>query len=178
MRETFRTKYEPRKRVITVSGSAEKDEFIGRYDKHGRVELVPNGKTNVYEFIQSFKDSVDINVLLAKYKNGDTEALSRVQGMYADISDLPKTFADMLNKVKAGEDAFASLPAETRALFNNSVSEWFASVGSADWFDKMGMEAPEPPTPKKKKTSKTAEPAVNDLTKPVVQVAQNGGENE
>lgn len=171
MRETFRTMFEPRARIITESGKPEKDEFIGRFDKNGRVELVPNGKTNVYEFIQSFADSVDINVLLAKYKNGDTEALSRVQGMYADISDLPKTFADMLNKVKAGEDAFASLPAETRALFNNSVSEWFASVGNAEWFEKMGMDVPEPPM--KKKTKAKAETAPVEENPP-----QNGGSEE
>lgn len=135
----FRTQFDEKPRYVADSGKAIKEEFVGRYDDKGRVVLVPNGTTNMYEYIQSFADSVDINVLLAKYKNGDVEALSRVQGMYADISDMPKTLADMLNKLKAGEEAFASLDVETRAKFNHNISEWFATAGSEEWFNKMGV---------------------------------------
>lgn len=140
----FRTQFDDKPRYVADSGKAIKEEFVGRYDDKGRVVLVPNGTTNMYEYIQSYADSVDINVLLAKYKNGDIEALSRVQGMYADISDMPKTLADMLNKLKAGEEAFASLDVETRAKFNHNISEWFATAGSDEWFEKMGVSV-EPP---------------------------------
>ena len=155
----FRTQFDEHKPVKAVAGSAVKDEYIGRYDAKGRIELIPNGKTNMYEYIQSFKDSCDINVILKKYQNGDIEALSRVQGMYADISDMPKTFADMLNKVKAGEEFFDSLPIETRELFGHNVAEWFAQIGTPDWCEAMGVEPIQKPEKKSKKKAEEAAPA-------------------
>ncbi len=151
-----------RSRVKAVVGGPEKDEFVGRYDDRGHLQLVPSGKTNLYEFIQSYADSVDINILMSKYKNGDAEALTRVQGVYADISDMPKTMADLLNKVKAGEDAFMALDVETRALFDHSLAQWLASAGTPDWCEKMGLEYVDP-APKKKKHAKNTK----DVEKPV-----------
>lgn len=162
-------------RIKAVTGDPVKDEFIGRYDDRGHLQLVSSGKTNLYEFIQSHADSVDINILMAKFRNGDTEALTRVQGIYADISDMPKTMADLLNKVKAGEDAFMALDVETRGLFNHSLAQWLASAGTPEWCEKMGLDYVEPqPTKNKKsvKTSKAVEKAVDTVENAV------GGNNE
>lgn len=147
-------------RVRSQAGDFEKEEFIGRYDDRGHLCLEPTGKTNLYEFIQSFADSVDINIIMSKAQNGDPTVLSRVQGVYADISDMPKTMADLLNKVKAGEDAFNDLDVDIRAAFNHSLSEWMATAGTAEWCEKMGLEyiAPEPKKSRKKKVDPVLEP--------------------
>lgn len=150
----FTTKFDDHGRILSHPGVGVKDNFVGRYDDHGRVVLEPSGQTDMYAFIQSHADSVDINILLQRYKNGEIDVLNKVQSYYADITDLPKTFADVLNTVKAGEDAFAALPVETRALFNHSMSEWLATMGSKDWCDKMDLEYVEPEPPKKKSKKK------------------------
>ncbi len=165
-------------RIRAVVGEPVKEEFVGRYDDRGHLQLVPSGKTNLYEFIQSNADSVDINILMSKFKNGDVDVLSRVQGVYADITDMPKTMADLLNKVKAGEDAFMSLDVETRGLFDHSLAQWLASAGTPEWCDKMGLEYVDS-KPKKKKSSKSSEKVVeNPVEKPAdAAVVSVGGDN-
>lgn len=166
--------FERNPRTIAESGSPEKDEFIGRYDDRGHLVLEPTGKTNLYEFIQSNADSVDINIIMSKAQNGDPTVLTRVQGVYADITDMPKTMADLLNKVKAGEDAFNGLDVDIRAAFNHSLTEWMATAGTADWCEKMGLEyiAPEP----KKSRKKKADPAPVPVPESVPVPAEGGVE--
>lgn len=143
----FRTQFEKPERVIAESGDAVKEEFVGRYDDRGHLVLEPAGQTNMYDMIQSHADSVDINILMQRYANGELDVLQRVQSMYADVTDMPKTMADLLNKVKAGEEQFNALPLEIRALFNHSMSEWLATAGSPEWLEKMGIGEPDIPTP-------------------------------
>lgn len=139
MLSEFRTPFVDHDRIVSPSGDAIKEEFVGRYDKLGRIELISNGETDMYSFIQSHADSVDINVLMERYKNGDTAALQRVQGIYTDVTNMPRTMADLLNLVKDGEDTFKSLDVDVRAAFNHSLSEWLATAGSPEWFEKMGL---------------------------------------
>ena len=50
--------------------------------------LKESGKENLYEFIQSFKDSVDLHKIMDRFNAGDTAALQKVQGMFGDAPDL------------------------------------------------------------------------------------------
>lgn len=135
----FKSQFDPHERVISPAGEAVKDEFVGRYNKDGVIELVPNGQTDMYSFIQSHADSVDIYVLLNRYKNGDVAALERVQAVYADVTNMPRNMAELLNLVADGERTFMGLDVNVREQFNNSISEWLASAGSPEWFSKMGL---------------------------------------
>lgn len=137
----FDTQFSGRARYPQPNGTPIKDEFIGRYAKDGSIELVPNGQTNMYQFIQSHADSVDIHVLLQRYRNGDDLALNRVQGFYADVADMPKSFADVLNVVQDGERHFMSLPKDVRAQFDHSFAKWLAAMGSPAWMSAMGFDA-------------------------------------
>lgn len=137
----FDTKFCSRDRVLSPSGTHIHKEYVGRYDKNGVLELVPNGETDMYAYIQSFADSVDIHVLMERYANGDTTALSRVQGVYCDVTSMPKTMAEMLNLINDGERVFNSLDVSIRDKFHHSLSEWLAQAGSPDWLDKMGLVA-------------------------------------
>lgn len=141
----FRTQFDPHDRVNCNPGDRIHILHAARYNDDGALELYESGKENLYDYIQSFAQSVDIHYLLEKFVNGDNDALARAQGFYLDASDLPKTYAEILNSVLAGEQAFASLPAEIKRKFNNSFSEWMASFESPDFLEKMGIN----PTPDK-----------------------------
>lgn len=135
----FRTQFD-RERVRSNIGSSEKVLYRAQVDKHGTVELIEAGKENLYEFIQSHRDGVDIHVLLQRFQNGDVSVFSRVQGTYGDFTQVPKTYADMLNIVIAGEQYFNALPVEERAKFGHSFEKFIASMGA---LTTDGVKAPE-----------------------------------
>lgn len=140
----FPTQYTRRERVRAAAGTSIHQLYSPRYDKSGRLELVPNGTEDIYPMIQSHKDSVDINVLLARYNNGEVDALSRVQGAYGDFTGYPATYAELLNRVIEGEHAFMQLPVDVREKFDHSPTVWMSQIGTDDWFSRMGVSRPEP----------------------------------
>lgn len=146
----------------SVTGSPVRDIYEGRYDDDGRIVLDLIGREDLYGYIQSHRDSVDINVLLNRYRNGDVDALNRINGIYGDFTSAPASYAEMLNTVIRGEHEFYKLPLEVRERFNNSFGEFVASMGKPDFFERAGYGA----------QSKVA-----DLSDQVVNVADdsNGG---
>ena len=112
----FNTQYErifdsgKKLRFTSNVGDREKDIYTPKYDENGVMYLEKTGKENLYDFIQSHKDSVDIHVLLQKYAEGDISVMSRVQGVYGDFTEMPKTYADALNSMISAENYFNSLP--------------------------------------------------------------------
>ena len=60
----FDTQYSPHIRVSANPGSPVKVLYSGKYDANGRVVLEKKGEENLYDYIQSFRDSVDLNVIL------------------------------------------------------------------------------------------------------------------
>jgi len=140
----FDTQYTPRERIHPCAGSRVKQLYAGRYDANGRVVLEEKGTEDLYAYIQSFADSVDINVILARFANGDTEALSRAQGFYADVTDFPPNMADALNRINQAEEMFKSLPLEVRQKFDCSFEQFLSQSGTEDWFSKMGMTVANP----------------------------------
>lgn len=136
----FKTKYDDRAPVFQEPGSRIKIVYSPRYDDRGVLDLVATGQENLYEYIQSHKESVDIHVLLDRFVNGETDVLSRMQGFYADVSDMPKTYAEVLNAVIIGEETFSKLPVEVKQRFNNSFSEWLSSMDKPDFSERMGVQ--------------------------------------
>lgn len=135
----FRTQFDPPEHFYSNAGDQLRVTYEPYYDELGNLELKESGKYDQYLDIQSHADSVDINVILAKYRNGDPEALNRVQGFYADVTSAPKSMADVLNIVIKGETEFNSLPLETRAKFDYNYAQFIATMGTKDWIDKLGF---------------------------------------
>lgn len=122
----FRTQYD-RSRQRTNNGDPIKITYTPRYDEHGVIEVYPTGKDNLYEYIQSHAESVDINFIMRQFEQGDVSVISRVQGIYADVSEAPKSYMEMLNMINEGERNFNALPAEVKQKFHNSFSEFLAA---------------------------------------------------
>lgn len=136
---TFKTKYDDHARVYSNPGSPVKVTYQANYNALGTLEINPVGQEDLYGYIQSHRDSVDIHVILKRFAAGEVDVLSQVQGFYADASDMPKTYAEVLNAVLDGERAFNALPIEVKQRFNNSFSEWLAAFHDPDFAVRSGL---------------------------------------
>lgn len=150
----FKTLYDDHERVNQEPGSRERILYSPVFDKQGRMSLEETGRENLYDYIQSHADSVDIHVILKQFEQGDVSVLSRVQGAYGDFTQMPKTFAEALNTMVAAEQYFMSLPVDVRAQFGHNFNQFIASMDSPDFTSRMGIS----PTPDPAASS-TAAPA-------------------
>lgn len=153
----FQTQYRAHEDFNSCPGSPVHIQYGGHYDEKGRVVLEEVGKINLYDEIQSHAESCDIHVILRRFQNGDSDALSQRQGFFGDVLDFPKTYAEALNQMNDMERQFMKLPVEVREKFGNSFSEFLASSGDSDFMDKLGFK-------------KSVEPVVNEpvVKEPVV----------
>lgn len=144
----FRTQYDDRsERFHSVSGDRWHVLYQAKLDDRGHIDLVRSGKEDIYAEIQSHKASTDIHVILQRYNNGELDALSQVQGVYQDLTQMPKTYAELLNALISGESYFMSLPVETRAEFNHSFYEFMSAMDHPDFFDRLGITRDVPAAP-------------------------------
>ena len=114
----------------TVPGSGMKDTYKMHVDADGKRELKKSCEYNLYADIQSYKDSVSIDYILSRFVNGDETALSRVQGIYGDFTQMPRTMAELQQRVIDAENLFNNLPLDIREQYNFSASEFFAQLDS------------------------------------------------
>lgn len=135
----FRTQYQARDRVHCTVGSRIKDIYKPVIDRDGHMELEVAGSENLYDYIQSHKDSCDIHLILKRYQDGDVAALSRAQGLYGDFTEMPQTYAEALNAVISAENYFQTLPVETRAKFNHDFKQFLASMDKPGFAEAMGF---------------------------------------
>lgn len=158
----FRTQYDSRQPVYQPAGSPIRTIYGPKFDGNGRMYLVETGKENLYDYIQSHADSVDIHVILKQYQNGDVSVLSRVQGAYGDFTQMPKTFAEALNTLIAAEQYFNGLPVDVRAQFGHNFNQFIASMDAPDFTSRMGIAPDAPVTSSASSSAQTATPSVSD----------------
>lgn len=127
----FRSQFGKHQRFLTNAGSREKILYAGSYNSDGTVEIRETGKEDLYGYIQSHKDSVDIHVLLKRYQNGETDVMQRVQGFYGDVTEFPDTYAGVLDVIQKANTLFAELPADKRAMFHNNPEEFIAALDNS-----------------------------------------------
>lgn len=139
----FRTAFTPHPSVAQPAGDPIKQLYQPHIHDDGSFELVEAGTADLYMEIQSHKDSVDIHVILDRFARGDVDALQRLQGNYMDITQMPTSYAELLNTVIQGESEFAKLPLDIRDKFGHSYHRWIAGMDNMpDWMAKMGMSVP------------------------------------
>ena len=126
----FRTQYTEHDRFLTTPGDTVKKVYSPRWREDGNLELVETGSINIYDEIQSHRDSVDINVLLAKYaKTGDVSILNKVTSQYMDVSGLPTSIAGFYNLLEDGRRLFDGLSVEQKSKYNNSFEQFIFTQG-------------------------------------------------
>lgn len=96
------------------------------------IEKRPNGSKRVYTKLtepsktdQSFKEMVDVNNIITRYrKTGQISHLRKNVGVFADVSKVP----DLLTAtvlVKDAQEAFMQLPSDIRQNFDNDPIKFF-----------------------------------------------------
>lgn len=135
---SFRNQFE-RIPVKSNSGSRYVVTYKPHYSDSGALDLIEDQKIDVYEQIQSFKESCDIKTILARYAAGDESALNRRLPYFGDFSEMPTSLAGYLQLLADAENTFAQLPADIRANFNHSPAEFFASIGTDNFDKRMGV---------------------------------------
>lgn len=158
--------------LCTPSGEKIITEHREEMDINGRRKLVKDRKINIYERIQSSKDSTDINNILRRAAEGDYNVLNMVSGNYLDIVDAPSSLAEAQRFVIKAKAEFDNLPKEVRAKFENNAEIYVAQYGTKLWQDSIGYtEAKELEEAKKR-----AEEEYKKLQKTAFEtIVENGG---
>lgn len=139
----FPTAYRVHERFTSEPGQREVTTYNPRVDSDGVLHLEESGKINIYDQIQSHKDSCDINLLIQRcVATGDDSILSRVQGAYGDFSDMPRTYADMLNRLREAREFFDGLPLPTRQKFDCNFEQFISAMDKPGFLDNFGEPKP------------------------------------
>lgn len=175
----FRSQFQAPREVHEPVGSRVKQLYAPVYDDRGVLHLREAGKHDLYGEIQSHRDSVDIHVLLTRYRNGDESALSRIQGAYGDFTQMPTTFAEALNTFLAARSYFDGLPVDVRSKFGHDFNRFISAFDSPTFASDIGLvppppasddvKLPQPSVPNIEDQNKTPDtPAVSAPAQPVV----------
>ncbi len=128
-----------RSRIASSAGSREVPQYTGVYKADGRLYVEEVGKKNLYAEIQSHKQSTDLSFIITRYMNGDPAALSRAQGMFVDITQMPSNMHDIVNNMRAAEADFLRLPPDIKEKFGNDFHRFLMTLGTDDWNAAMQM---------------------------------------
>lgn len=155
-------------RVNINPGDPDKVLYSPSFDSSGHMELKEVGKESLYQFIQSHKESTDIHVILARFAAGDTTALAKRQMFYADLTEFPATYADVVNTMHGAEDYFTHLPVEVRAKFGHDFNKFLASLDNPQTLVDLGIVSSQSPISPEQPPTK---PSTADQKPPEAQTA-------
>lgn len=137
----FNSYYGTKNEVHSNAGNRYSVDYELMLDKDGKEHLEPCGQTDLYAFIQSHRDSVDFNLIIARYMQGDVNALERAQGFYEDVSGMNTNLAEVMNMIRTGKNVFDGLPTEVKELYNNDYQQFVANPSKAAEFAKKQVSA-------------------------------------
>lgn len=134
----FATMYTERKPISVCPGNRMKDEMQLRI-VDGNEELEKIGETDLYEYIQSHKDSVDIKLIIDRCASlNDYSLLFKQPAQFMDTTYMPKSLVEAHAMVKDAENYFALLPVEIKEQYDNNFTEFISDLGSPSFEKKVG----------------------------------------
>lgn len=118
--------------------------FIRRNDFSKKVFTINNSPSKTD---QSFAEQCDINNIIRRYqKTGQVSHLSKHQGIYADISEIPD-LQGAFQAVQDAQSAFMTLPASLREKFQNDpiqFVEYLSDSRNDEEAISLGLKEPLP----------------------------------
>lgn len=124
---------------ITCPGNKMKEIYYGKVCDDGTIELVLDSIVDTDAEIDSYREETDIENILARVNAGEIGLLNAREGAYIDCIGMPKTYAEVLQKVIDGKNIFDRLPTEIKNRFGDDFNTWFAEMGNEDWYEKSGF---------------------------------------
>lgn len=152
-----------RGRFCTDPGNPIHTIYDSAVDPDGTIVLKPIGRENTDEIIESYRESTELSNIIARFLNGESDVLNRYTPMYADMTEFPKNYREVLDSFIRAENAFNALPLETRRMFDSDWRKWLSQAGTESWLNSMSqfIKSPEKPPaasePAVKETSAEAE---------------------
>ena len=141
--QNFASLLSKRERYFSDPGSREANDYQIIIDERGHKKLEFVGTHDIYEEIQSYYEETKIENIIARAAAGDPTALNRRQGVYADITDTPRSLAEAQNAILRLSTEFDKLPTEIKEKFDNSKEKFVHEYGSEEWAEKMGFKTTE-----------------------------------
>lgn len=133
----FRTKFTERVRKYIEPGSGIKEEYTLQV-KDNEMTLVKTGETNLYAYIQSHKDSVDIHKILERCALlDDYSMLNRIPAQFMDVTAMPKTLHEAFEMTKDAENMFMRFPTDLKEKYNNNFLEFLEDLGTEHFNDNV-----------------------------------------
>ena len=111
------------------TGDRHRPIFHKSKSEEGPACLVEVGKQDFQELIDSFAHSCDISTLIKRYEAGDFSVLSRVQGVYADVTDLPNDLMSAHEILTNARRTYDSLTEDQKRDFG-TFDQFLAGVHS------------------------------------------------
>lgn len=127
-------------KFVSCSGDRFRPVYTPEIAVDGQIELVQTGVEDLQQYIDSFKDSCDISVMVQRFIAGDETALRNGNPVFMDLLGAPKTLAEAYAMNFRAEAAFNNLPADVRAKFNNNFYTFLSGAGTQEWFDTLKMD--------------------------------------
>lgn len=121
--------------IFTEPGDPIKKTFEPIVLDDGTIDLVESGKIDLQAEIDSYREECDLNVIIQRYANGETDVLNKRKGMYGDFTQMPKTYAEVLQLQIDSRNLFNSLPVDIKEKFDNDENKFFVQAGTQEWFD-------------------------------------------
>lgn len=118
-------------------GTPEEPTYEIDIDLRGHKSLIQTGYTNTYNRIQESLEETKIENIIRRALGGDETALAVMHGSYIDVTDAPKTLAEMQQLVIRATNQFNELPLEIREKFNFDPGQFVAEYGTHEWEKKM-----------------------------------------
>lgn len=126
-------------KFVSNTGSRIHIIYAPEVQEDGTILLVESGKEDTDAIIDSFREETEITTIIKKFQAGDVSVINQREGFYADVTKMPKTYAEMLQLRIDSQKAFDSLKPEVKEKFNNDENQFFAAAGSVDWLEKLGL---------------------------------------
>lgn len=116
----------------TPTGNGYETKFEFEFNENGEKVLVAKGVINVYERIQSHKDSVSLDKMIERFTlTGDYSHLVNKEGNYLNILNAPKSLMDAQNTILKASSLFDNLPANIKQIYSNNFSVFLNSLQSS-----------------------------------------------
>lgn len=126
---------------VSQPGSFETPALEARLRPDGSYGIEQVGMVDTWNQIQACRASTDMSLILSRYMAGDTSALSRAQGFYGDISEMPENMHEALSVMLRAQQDFDALPLEVRERFGMDVYRYISELGTPGFSDKLKVSS-------------------------------------
>lgn len=125
---------EKKPKFVSNPGDRYRPVYTPEIKSDGLIELVQTGVEDLQQYIDSFKDSCDVSLMVQRFLAGDETALRNGNPVFMDLVGAPKSLAEAYALNFRAEAAFNNLPAEIKNQFGNNFYQFLSAAGSEEWY--------------------------------------------